>query len=184
MAFRPRGKTMDTSSAKRGTLLAASTILLVCMAIGESCAQMPGGGGGGGFGGHGSGGRHGPQGANKHAPRPDSAPAATPDPLTTFFLGLRALREGMMLRQEQVETWIAMREALRSYIELGPASALASASDIPPLQALHTRVAQARAKADALQQVDGRIAALMPILDANQRTQFETQLTNAFNAGR
>jgi len=172
---------MGTSSARRGALLAAGAFLLGGMAIGDGFAQMPGGGGFGG--GHG-GGRHGPQGSNRDAPRPDSAPARAPDSLATFFLALRTLREGMMLRQEQVEPWIAMREALRAYVELAPAGASASPSDVSPLQALHARVAQARSKADALQEVDARVTALLPILDANQRAQFETGLAVAFNADR
>lgn len=172
---------MGIRLGKYGAVLAASVMLVLGTAMHDGFAQMPGGGFKGGQGG----GHRGQQGARRDAPRADTAPAPAPDPLATFFLELRSLREGLMIRQEQVDAWVAMREALRSYVELVPATGTGTEiSSGTPLLALRQRVERSRKLAAALQDVEARVDALLPVLDAHQQTLFQSRLAAAFAAGR
>lgn len=156
-----------------------SLLGLLLVAGSDAMAQgFPGGGGGGGRGGHGM---HGPPSGAK-SPNANS-PAAAADPLATFFGTLHALRMELLVREEQVEKWTAMQDALRAYVAQQQDAASAQRNAADPLVRLRDLADDARARADALQKVSDSLAALIGAFDDHQRQVFVTRLGDAFAGG-
>jgi hypothetical protein len=143
---------------------------LACFTLNAAAQGFPGGGGHGG----GRGGAHAPPSGAK----PSSSPAAQPaaDPLATFLGSLHTLRMELLVRQEQVELWTGMQDALRAYVDLEKDRSAAS----DPVVRLRNLAADAHARADALQNVSESVAALVAALDDHQRQTFSLRLGDAF----
>jgi hypothetical protein len=140
----------------------------------DAAAQgFPGGGGRGG----GRGGAHAPP-SDAKSQNPAATQSAA-DPLATFLGSLHALRMEILVRQEQVEAWTAMQDALRAYVDLEQNRN--SATD--PLLRLRNLAADVRARADALQKVSDSMTALVGTLDDHQRQTFASRLGDAFAGG-
>jgi len=156
------------------TLLAMSAIALAIASV-DVCAQgFPGGGGGHG----GRGGMRPPGAAPKSNPSAEQAP---PTPLATFLGSLRALRMELLVREDQVERWSAMQDALRACTDLEQEAAQPSRG-VPadPVQRLHNLVDDARARADAMHEASDSIDAVVASLDDRQRQVFVGRLADAF----
>ena len=85
----------------------------------------------------------------------------------------------ILVRQEQVEGWTAMQDALRAYVDMEQNRD--SATD--PLLRLRNLAADARARADALQKVSDSMTTLVGTLDDHQRQTFASWLGEAFAGG-
>lgn len=154
-----------------GAALFGVIFALACFTLDAAAQGFPGGGGHGG----GRGGAHTPPSGTK----PSSSPAAqqpAADPLATFLGSLHALRMEILVRQEQVEPWTAMQDALRAYVDIEQDRSAAS----DPVVRLRSLAADARARADALQKVSESVAALVAALDDHQRQTFSSRLGDAF----
>jgi hypothetical protein len=147
----------------------------------DAAAQgFPGGGGGGGRGGRG--GTHAAPSGTK--PMNPSTALPTADPLATFLGTLHTLRVEILVRQEQVERWTAMQDALRAYVDLEQdAAAQDRNAAIDPLLRLRNLAVDAHARDDALQKVSDSVAALVTTLDDRQRQTFASRLADAFAGG-
>ena len=122
------------------------------------------------------GGRGGPPPRDLRGGLPDATAIA--DPLKTFFEDLRALREVIVIRDEQAEAWIALREALREYATAKPAGP--PASGLAPERAIALMADEARRRADTLERVSHGLGAVRAALDDHQRNLFDARLTSAF----
>jgi predicted secreted protein len=155
------------------TVLFGIIFALECFTLDAAAQGFPGGGGHGG----GRGGAHTPpSGAKSQNPTPVQAAA---DPLATFLGSLHALRMEILVRQEQVEDWTTMQDALRAYVD--QEQNRDSATD--PVLRLRNLAADARARADALQKVSDSMTALVGTLDDHQRQTFASRLGDAFAGG-
>lgn len=145
----------------------------------EASAQgYPGGGGHGG----GRGGMRSPQaGADHSNPAATQAPA---DPLETFVGTLHALRMEILVREDQVERWTSMQDALRAYVDQQrDAGQQLRNPAIDPVLRLRNLADDTRARADALQKASDRVAELVTALDDHQRQVFSARLADAFTGG-
>jgi hypothetical protein len=102
--------------------------------------------------------------------------SAAPDPLVRLFEQLRELRSDLLIREDQADTWTALRDALRAYVDTAPASAAAGAGRADPRRSLRDRATQARERADALEHAVDRLDALAALLDADQRRRLDARL--------
>lgn len=145
-------------------------LVLAAAAAGPACAQgFPGGG-------------NGPPPAGG-MPRRGAAPAAaipretaTPDPLVRLFAQLRELRSDLLIREDQADTWTALRDALRAYGDATAAPVASSADRADPRRSLRDRATQARERADALERAVDRLDALAAVLDSDQRRRLDARL--------
>ncbi|HEV7490640.1 MAG TPA: hypothetical protein VGO25_07525 [Rhodanobacteraceae bacterium] len=138
---------------------------------------FPGGGRGGGHGG-----MRPSQGGGEHSNQ--AATPLTEDPLAGFLGTLHALRMELLVREDQVEHWSSMQDALRAYVDLGrDAGQQLRNSAIDPLLRLNNFADDARARADALQKVRDRTTELVAALDDHQRQVFATRLADALSGG-
>jgi hypothetical protein len=144
----------------------------------EAAAQgFPGGGRGGGHGG-----MRPSQGAAEHS---NPAGSQTPqDPLANFLGTLHALRMELLVREDQVEHWTSMQDALRAYVDLGhDAEQQLRNPSVDPSLRLANFADDARARADALQKVRDSTKELVAALDDHQRQVFGTRLADALSGG-
>jgi hypothetical protein len=154
-----------------------SLLGLLLVAGSDALAQgFPGGGGG--RGGHGM---HGPPSGAK-SPNAGS-PATAADPLTTFFGTLHTLRMELLVREDQVEKWTAMQDALRAYVDLAQDTATEQRNAADPFVRVRDLADGAHARADALQKISDSLAALLGVLDDRQRQVFVARLGDAFAGG-
>lgn len=145
-------------------------LVLAAVAAGPACAQgFPGGG-------------NGPPPAGG-MPRRGAPPAgailretAAPDPLARLFAQLRELRGDLLIREDQADSWTALREALRAYVDATAAPVAMSAGRADPRRSLRDRATQARERADALERAVDRLDALAARLDADQRRRLDARL--------
>jgi len=151
--------------------------LASCLPLAAQAQGFPGGGGHGGGGHGGMGGHH--QGGAPRAPA--DAPSHS-DPLATFNEGLRALRETLLIREEQAPAWMAMRDALQAYVEMQQTRRLLASDGIPldSLQRLKKFADDERSRADALKLVSQTMEAMVMKLDAQQTQVFMGRLDDAF----
>lgn len=159
----------------RGAVLAS--LALACCSIGNEGFAQPGGMGGAG-GPPPGGGRGGPPHEMKGGGPGGAMPAA--DPLKTFFEDMRSLRDVLVLRDDQTEAWIALREALREHATARPAGPGASRDDASPERAIRNLADEARRRADALQRIGDTLDTLRGSLDEHQRSLFDARLSSAF----
>lgn len=144
--------------------------VLAAVAVGPTCAQgFPGGGNGpppaGGM-------------PRRGAPAAAAIPreTAAPDPLARLFAQLRELRSDLLIREDQSDTWTALRDALRAYVDATAAPVAMSADRADPRRSLRDRATQARERADALERAVDRLDALAARLDADQRRRLDARL--------
>src|SRR5689334_8122530 len=145
----------------------------------DALAQgYPGGGGRGG-------GRGGMRPSQASAEHSNSAPAQAPvDPLEIFLGTLHTLRMEILVRDDQVERWTSMQDAVRAYVEQQRDAGQQSRNPaIDPALRLRNLAEDARARADALQKISDRIAELAKALDDHQRQLFNTRFAEAFSDG-
>ncbi len=105
------------------------------------------------------------------------------DPLETFLGTLHALRMEILVRDDQVERWTSMQDALRAYDQQRDAGQQLRNSAIAPVLRLRNLADDTRARADALQKVSDRVADLVTTLDDHQRQVFGARLAEAFASG-
>lgn len=154
--------------------------LVLIFAAPPAMAQgFPGGKGGGG-----RGGGMRPSSGNMSRPNP-SAEQSAPSPLAAFSGELHALREELLVRDDQADAWASMRDALHTYVDLESQAnnVMRTASTIDPLQRIRNLADDSRARADALAKVSESINALTILLDERQRETFGLRLADAFAAG-
>lgn len=168
---------MARVSVSGAVLIGFILIAFSSMAPNASAQGYPGGGGRGG----GRGGMRPPQGADHSSPSAMQAPA---DPLATFLGTLHALRMEILIREDQVERWTSMQDALRAYVDQQrEAGQQLRNPAIDPVARLRNLADDARARADALQKVSDRVADLVTALDDHQRPVFGARLADAFAGG-
>ncbi len=142
----------------------------------DVCAQgFPGGGGHGGMGGMGNRGMRAPHDAD----RPNTTPAPASDPLVTFLGTLHALRAAIVVRADQADAWTAMQDALLAVGDADRASATAPAPSDPAAH-LKAYVDDLAARAAATKAAGDRIAAVLAVLDDNQKSMFLARLGEGF----
>jgi hypothetical protein len=171
---------MARVSVSSAVLIGVMTIFFAfsSMAPEASAQGYPGGGGHGG----GRGGMRPSQAGTDHS---NSAPTQAPaDPLETFLGMLHALRMEILVRDDQVERWTSMQDALRAYVDQQrDAGRQLRNPAIDPVLRLRNLADDARARADALQKISDRAAELAKALDDHQRQVFSTRLAEAFSGG-
>lgn len=102
--------------------------------------------------------------------------AAAPDPLVRLFAQLRELRSDLLIREDQADTWTALREALRVYVDETSAPPASNTAQADPRRSLRDRATQARQRADALERAVDRLDALAARLDTDQRRRLDARL--------
>jgi phage shock protein A len=115
-----------------------------------------------------------------------NAPAAQSpaDPLANFLGDLHALRAEILVRDDQVQRWTAMQDALRAYVELEQESDRQTRNAaIDPLQRLRNLADDTRARADAMQEASASVTDMAAALDDHQRQVFGTRLAEALAEG-
>lgn len=113
-----------------------------------------------------------------------AATSAPGDPLADFLGTMHALRMELLVREDQVERWSSMQDALRAYVDLGRDEGQQLRNPaIDPLLRLNNFADDARARADALQKVRDRTTELIAALDDHQRQVFATRLADALSGG-
>ena len=130
----------------------------------------------------------GPPGGGRGGPPRDmkagAPPAATPmvDPLKAFFEQLRSLREVILLRDDQTEAWVALRDGLREYAISKPSRPPAPGNGQSAQDAIRIMADEARHRADNLQHISASLDTLRGVLDEHQRALFDARLQSTFAA--
>jgi hypothetical protein len=157
----------------RPLLLVAALALVLCATSHDTGAQGLPGGGRGGMGGMGRG-MHPP----RDGDRPNAAPGQpAPNPLVTFLGTLHALRAAVVVRDDQASAWTSMQDALLAVADAErPASSAAS----DPAARLRAYVDSLNERTAATNAAGERIAAVVALLDDNQKTMFLARLGDAF----
>lgn len=152
-------------------------VLTIVSGTDPAAAQgFPAGGRGGGRGGMR------PQAGAQKSNAPAAQSAA--DPLANFLGDLHALRAEILVREDQVQRWTAMQDALRAYVELEQESDRQTRNAaIDPLQRLRNLADDTRARADAMQKASASVADMAAALDDHQRQVFGTRLAEALADG-
>ena len=161
-------------------LVVALSILLSSISFDAAAQGFPGGGGGGG----GMRGGHGGMKPSGGSPTRPPADQPTSSPMAVFFERLRGMRMELLVRDDQVDRWTAMQDALRAYVDLerDTSGQRGATVAMDPLQHVRNLADTMRSQGDALQKVSDSIGSLMTILDDRQRNVFATRLADALAA--
>jgi hypothetical protein len=103
------------------------------------------------------------------------------DAFLALLSNLRTLRMDILVRQEQVNAWTAMEDALRTYRDRVQEASSSATVPTDPLVRLQDVGNILLERADAAQAANARIADLVAALDDHQKQLFVAKLAEAFS---